>query len=131
MKINPSYQSNQGKECYSPSSLDNLTTLSEDHSVRRNIICQITCVPLYMARNPNPHVTHLCRYFVLTHPGKDSSSDVDILCFIPWCVHPRSTNITDPLSSLNYFPFENYCHHVTSAITLQIFLHSSPYNVIR
>src|SRR3954471_12955719 len=105
-----------------------------------------------MIRNLNRQATRLFRYFVLIYLGKDPSRVLDLHCsalnlqnfknsnnplmsdilrFILWCVHPRSTNITDSLSSLNYFPLENYRHNVASAITLQVILHSSPYNVIR
>src|SRR3954468_16932536 len=59
---------NQGMKCSLHFSSDNLTTLSEGHSIRRDIICQNTCIPLYMLRNSNPHANHLCRYFVLTYP---------------------------------------------------------------
>src|SRR4051812_23772038 len=72
---------NQRMKCSLHFSSDNLTTLYNGHSIRRNLVCQHTCVPLYMTRNSNPHVTHLCRYFVLTHPRKDSSIYVDILRF--------------------------------------------------
>src|SRR3954463_12668498 len=99
----------------------------------------------------NSQATRLLRYLVLTYLGEDPSRDLDLHCsalnlqnfknsnnplmsdilrFILWCAHPRSTNVTDSLSSLNYFPLEDYLHNVASAITLQVILHSSPYDVI-